>query len=265
MIGVSGRRRGGARRTLRRGVHLVPSLFTTANIFFGFLSIILAATDRMETAAILIGIAALLDALDGRVARMTGTSSDFGREFDSLADVISFGVAPAFLAWNWALTDFGRLGWAAAFLFVICSAVRLARFNIQGRSTDRRYFVGMPTPPAACTIAACVFMHPHALEDTVLRVLGLVLVITISGLMVSRLRYRSFKDLDLKARRPFVWIVPVAMVFALVAVSPQITLLVAAFVYLLSGFLTRLGSASRSSHSSEPVQAAGPGNRDGAG
>jgi len=262
------RRRGRRSRhrtpgTLRRGIHLIPSLFTTANILFGFLSLILATTGNLETAARLIGIAALLDALDGRVARLTGTSSDFGREFDSLADVVSFGVAPAILAWRWALADFGRLGWAVAFLYVICCAVRLARFNIQTGTADRRWFVGLPTPPAACVIAACVFLRPLPLDDSVLEILTLAMVVVISGLMVSRIRYRSFKDLDLRARRPHVWIVPVAVIFALVAAHPQLFLLVAAFVYVLSGFVTRRGAPSRAAVP-EAARAAGAGSRENA-
>jgi CDP-diacylglycerol--serine O-phosphatidyltransferase len=253
----------GRQRTLRRGIHLIPSLFTTGNLLFGFISIVLATTGELEKASLLIGIAALLDALDGRVARLTGTSSAFGREFDSLADVISFGVAPAILAWKWALADYGRLGWAAAFLFVVCCAVRLARFNIQGGPADRRYFVGLPVPPAACMIAACVFNHPHPLGDQVLKVLSLLLVVIISGLMVSKIRYRSFKDLDLRARRPYVWVVPVAVVFALIAANPELFLLVAAFVYVLSGVVTRRGAAARSGALSEPVRHAGPGGHDG--
>ncbi len=258
------KRRDAPRRapaTLRRGIHLVPSLFTTANILFGFLSIILATTGSLETASLLIGIAALLDALDGRVARMTGTTSAFGREFDSLADVVSFGVAPAILAWRWALSGFGRLGWAVAFLYVICCAVRLARFNIQSGTADRRWFVGLPTPPAACVVAACVFLNPTPLDDRVLEVLTLAMVVVLSGLMVSKIRYRSFKDLDLRARRPYVWIVPVAVAFALVAAHPQLSLLVAAFVYVLSGFVTRRGAPSRVA-APESLRAAGSGGRD---
>lgn len=247
--------------TLRRGIHLIPSLFTTANILFGFLSVILATTGRLETAALLIGIAALLDALDGRVARLTGTSSAFGREFDSLADVVSFGVAPAILAWRWALVAFGRLGWAVAFLYLICCAVRLARFNIQAGTSDRRWFVGLPTPPAACVVAACVFLSPEPLDDSVLQALTLAMVVIISGLMVSKIRYRSFKDLDLRARRPHVWIVPVAVVFALIAAHPQLFLLVAAFVYVLSGFMTRRTASSRAA-AADAARAAGAGERD---
>jgi len=239
----AGRRR--APRNLRRGTHLIPSLFTTANVFCGYVSIVLATTGQFEVSSLLIGVAALLDALDGRVARLTGTTSDFGREFDSLADVISFGVAPAVLAWSWALSDFGRLGWAISFLYVICGALRLARFNIQTAASDRRYFIGMPIPAAACTIAACVFNHPHSLEDGVLKLLSLSMIVVLALLMVSKARYRTFKELDLKARRPYVWVVPFATVLALIATHPQIVLLVAAFVYLLSGIVPRKGGPAR--------------------
>jgi len=241
------RRFGGRRapRTLRRGAHLIPSLFTTANIFCGYVSIVLATTEQFEMSSLLLGVAALLDALDGRVARLTGTTSDFGREFDSLADVISFGVAPAVLVWSWALSDFGRLGWAVSFLYVICGALRLARFNIQTPTADRRYFVGMPIPPAACTIAACVFNHPERLEDNALKMLTLSLVVVLALLMVSKARYRTFKEFDLRVRRPYAWVVPFAAVLALIATRPQIVLLAAAFIYLLSGLFPRRSVQAR--------------------
>jgi CDP-diacylglycerol--serine O-phosphatidyltransferase len=254
----------GARRTavqLRRGAHLIPSLLTTGNLFAGYGSMVLSIKGQFETAALLIGVAALLDALDGRVARMTGTTSAFGKEFDSLADVISFGVAPAILAWSWALSDFGRLGWAVSFLFVVCNAIRLARFNVQSGTMDKRYFVGLPVPPAACAIAACAFIHPQSLEDQILKVLSLVLVISLALLMVSKMRYRSFKDLDLRARRPYVWVVAFAVVLALVAAHPQIFLLVAAFAYVLSAFVPRRAGAARSGAVSDAQRTAG--GRDG--
>jgi len=262
--GLTGRpRRRAAGHFPRKGAHIIPSLFTTANIFFGYVAIVLSSKGQLETAALFIGLAALLDALDGRVARMTGTTSDFGKEYDSLADVVSFCVAPAILAWSWALADLGRLGWAVSFLFVSCGTVRLARFNIQGGPIDRRYFVGLPTPAAACTIAACVFIHPHGLGDEILKGLTLFLVVVLAGLMVSKLRYRSFKDLDLKARRTHVWIVPIAIVLALVATHPPLFLLVASFLYLLSGFIPRRG-ASRAGLLTESAQpAAGSGHEHG--
>src|SRR5262247_3753717 len=137
-------------RRLRRGVYLLPSMFTIGNMFCGYACIVHAMRGEFETAAPFIGFAVVLDMLDGRIARMTGTASDFGVEFDSLADVISFGVAPAILSFAWGLSPLGRLGWAAGFLFVSAAAMRLARFNIQGQGAgDKRYFVGMPSPAAA--------------------------------------------------------------------------------------------------------------------
>jgi CDP-diacylglycerol--serine O-phosphatidyltransferase len=254
----SRRRRRPPSRRLRRGAHLIPSLFTTAAIFFGYVSIVLSTKGQFETASLLIAIAALLDALDGRVARMTGTTSAFGKEFDSLADVISFGVAPAILAWSWALSDLGRLGWAVSFLYVVCGTLRLARFNIQSGTQDRRYFVGLPIPPAACTVAACVYIHPQRLDDEVLKGLTLSLVVVLALLMVSKVRYRSFKDLDLKARRPYVWVVPFAIVLALVATHPQLFFLVATFAYVLSGFIPRRSAVPRTEALADGMPAARP-------
>ena len=255
-------REEGVPRAPRRGVYLIPGLLTTASIFCGYVSMILATTHQFEMAALLIGIAALLDTLDGRVARMTGTTSAFGQEFDSLADVISFGVAPAVLAWSWALSDFERLGWAASFLFVICGALRLARFNIQSGAMDRRFFAGLPIPAAACTIAVCVFNHPQSLEDGIIKILALVLVVVLALLMVSKFRYRSFKELDLRVRRPYIWVVPFAVLLALIATQPQIVLLVAAFAYVLSGLIPRRAPETRADSFDESVPAAGPGGSD---
>jgi len=242
---------------------VIPSLFTTANLFLGYVSIVLSTNGRFEAASVLIAVAALLDALDGRVARMTGTTSAFGKEYDSLADVISFCVAPAILAWSWALSDLGRLGWAVSFLYVAGGALRLARFNIQSGTQDRRYFVGLAVDPAACTVAACVFVRPQRLDDEVLQVLVLCLMVALALLMVSKVKYRSFKDLDLRARRPYVWIVPFAIVLALFAASPQIFLLVAAFAYVLSGFIPRRRSVARTDALADGVPTARPPDPDG--
>lgn len=255
-------RRRREHRAYRKGIHLVPGLLTTGNIFCGYVSIVLATEGSFETSALLILIAALLDALDGRVARLTGTTSAFGREFDSIADVISFGVAPSVLAWSWALSDFRRLGWAASFLFVVCGALRLARFNIQSASADRRYFVGLPIPMAASTLAACVFNHPAAPDDEIMKVLALVLVVILALLMVSTARYRTFKELDVRARRPYVWILPVAATLALIAAQPQIVLLVAAFAYVLSGILPRRAPVRQAEPSAEGPQPLGPAGAD---
>ena len=147
-------------RRFRRGVYLLPSMFTMGNMFCGYACIVYSMRGEFATAAPFIGLAIVLDMLDGRIARMTGSTSQFGVEFDSMADIISFGVAPAIMSFAWGLQPLGRLGWAAGFIFVAAAAVRLARFNIQSGSQDKRYFVGMPNPSAASMPAATVFMYP---------------------------------------------------------------------------------------------------------
>jgi len=245
-------------RRLRRGMHLLPSLFTVGNIFCGYVSIVKATTGEFELAGLLILIAALLDALDGRVARMTGTSSEFGVQFDSIADVISFGVAPAVLAFAWSLSTFGRVGWTVSFLYVICGAMRLARFNIQSSHQDRRFFVGMPIPAAACIIATTIYAHPEAPDaenDPFIGVMLLLLVLLVSFLMVSRAKYRSFKDLDLRSSRSYKYLLIPAALLCIAALNPQMVLMLAGFGYLLSGIVPRLGPsrAELPQHVGDPV------------
>ena len=175
--------------------------------------------------------------LDGRIARMTGTTSAFGIEFDSLADVISFGVAPAILSFPWGLQPLGRLGWAAGFLFVAAAAVRLARFNIQSGSQDKRYFVGMPSPAAACVPAATVFAYPVGFQTHTYAVPVLAMVIVPALLMVSTIRFRSFKTFDLQSRRSYTVLVLVALGLALLAAEPHYLLVAMAYTYLASGFV----------------------------
>src|SRR5437763_13742488 len=177
------------RPRLRRGVSLLPSLFTMGNMFCGYACIVYAMRGDFDTAAPFIGFAVVLDMLDGRIARLTGTSSAFGVEFDSLADVISFGVAPAMLSFAWALQPLGRLGWAAGFLFVAAAAMRLARFNIQSAAGgDKRYFVGMPSPAAAAIPASTVYAYPWGLYDYRAALPALAMVLIPAVLMVSTIR-----------------------------------------------------------------------------
>ncbi len=227
-------------RRARRGIFILPSLLTVGNIFAGYASIIAAGRGDFTRAAVLLILAAVLDNLDGRVARLTGTSTEFGVQFDSLADVISFGIAPAFLITQWGMVPLGRLGWVASFLFLVAGAMRLARFNIQA-PTDRSFFVGLPIPAAAMVVATLVFYRPEPVTDPALSVAVLLLVLTLGGLMVSRLRYRSFKGLDTRsARQSFLTVGVLALLLALIAVNPQVVLLAVAILYMLSGLLPRL-------------------------
>ncbi len=224
-------------RRLRRGVYLLPSLFTMANMFCGYACIVYSMRGEFATAAPFIGFAIVLDMLDGRIARLTGSSSAFGVEFDSLADVISFGVAPAILSFSWGLQPLGRLGWAAGFLFVAAAAVRLARFNIQAGSVDKRYFVGMPSPAAAGVPAATVFAYPFGLQSYGEALPVLAMVIVPALLMVSTIRFRSFKTFDLQMRRGYAVLFLIAAGLALLASHPQLVLVAMAYTYLASAFI----------------------------
>jgi CDP-diacylglycerol--serine O-phosphatidyltransferase len=224
---------------MRRGAYLLPSLLTLGNLFCGYACVIFALRHAFEQAAMFIGFAIVLDMLDGRVARMTGTSSAFGVEFDSLADVVSFGMAPAVLCFAWGLKGFDQAGWAATFVFVSAAAIRLARFNIQTNvpGVDKRYFVGMPSPAAAGVPAATVFAYPHFVAGWPYNLLALPMVLVPAFLMVSTVRYRSFKSIDLGTRRSYRGLLLMAMVIAAIATHPQITLVVVAYGYLASGLI----------------------------
>jgi CDP-diacylglycerol--serine O-phosphatidyltransferase len=242
-----------ARQRLSRGLFILPTLFTVGNLFCGYLSVWCSIRGTFQTAAILIIAAAILDMLDGRIARLTNSASRFGEEYDSLADLVSFGVAPAVLAYSWGLADFHRLGWMASFLFVVCGSMRLARFNIQTRVTDKKYFIGLPIPAAAGTIASLVLATPERLVERFWMAGLLILTVVLSYLMISTLRYRSFKDLDLKRQHP-AWILPViALVFAVVAYRPAATLLVIALVFAASGPVAKAVSLVRERRRKTPA------------
>ena len=229
-------RRGTARR-VRRGVYLLPSLFTLANMFCGYACIVFAMRGEMATAAPFIGIAIVLDMLDGRIARLTGTTSAFGVEFDSLADFISFGVAPALLALSWGLTPLGRLGWATGFVFVAAAAVRLARYNIQSGTQDKRFFVGMPSPAAAGVTAATVVAFPSGFDTSLGALFVVAMVVIPALLMVSTIKFRSFKSIDLQLRRSYPILLVIAAGLALLVARPHEVLIGAAYAYLLSPFV----------------------------
>lgn len=231
-------------RRFSRGVSLLPSLFTIGNLFCGYACVVYAMRGQFETAAPFVGIAIVLDMLDGRIARLTGTASEFGLQFDSLADVISFGIAPAILTFAWGSQPLERIGWeagflwAAGFLFVTAAAMRLARFNIQSTAGgDKRYFVGLPSPAAAGVPAATVFAAPAGLSDYSHALLALSIVLVPAVLMVSTLRFRSFKTIDLQVRRPATVLFFIAAGLTLIAIHPKYVLIILAYTYLLSAFV----------------------------
>jgi CDP-diacylglycerol--serine O-phosphatidyltransferase len=234
-------------------VSILPSLFTTGNLFLGFWSIVKTLDGRFAEAAPLVGGAVVLDMLDGRIARLTSTQSEFGAELDSLADAVSFGVAPALLAYLWALHLVPRGGWPVAFLFLVCGVLRLARFNVQKHVVDSRYFVGLPIPAAAGQIAALVFFLPEPVTAEWAAGLALAMVVVLAGLMVSTFRYRSFKGFDLRRRRRSISVLGIALLFLLVALHPEITLLAATTLYTVSGPVVFAWSAlRRRRHPPEP-------------
>ncbi|GAB5413043.1 MAG: CDP-diacylglycerol--serine O-phosphatidyltransferase [Congregibacter sp.] len=229
----------------RRGVYLLPNLFTTAALFCGFYAVVAAMRGDYETAPIAILFALVLDGLDGRVARMTNSSSKFGAEYDSLADMVSFGVAPALVMFSWALGDLGKIGWSAAFIYVACAALRLARFNTQVGVGDPNFFIGLASPPAACIMACTVWVCQDqgwvgAGLPAELAVVSALLTTLVGILMVANVPYHSFKGIDLHGRVPFVAIFLVVLVFGLVIVDPPKILLLASLCYAVSGPLALL-------------------------
>ncbi len=229
------------RERAARGIYLLPNLFTTGNLFSGFYAIISVFNADYVVAAIAILVAVVFDSLDGKAARFTKTTSRFGVEYDSLADLVSFGVAPGLLIYSWALSGFGRVGWAAVFLFLACGALRLARFNVQAGSVEGRYFVGLPIPAAASMLATTVLFDRHILGLG--REMRPLLIVTmtylLAFLMVSHVRYRSFKDLNLSARRPFHVLVGVILVLIVLVAVPQAMLFAAVALYVIWGVVER--------------------------
>ncbi|MCB1668913.1 MAG: CDP-diacylglycerol--serine O-phosphatidyltransferase [Pseudomonadales bacterium] len=221
-------------REKRRGIYLLPNLLTTGAMFGGFYAILAGMDGKFEAAAIAIFIAMIFDGLDGRVARMTDTSTDFGVEYDSLSDMVSFGIAPAVVCFSWILNEVGRIGWAAAFIYASCAALRLARFNTQIDTVSKRYFIGLSSPTAAAVVAAMVWAGYDADASQSMALLAALVTAVAGLLMVSNFRYYSFKEVDLKSKVPFVVIFAVAMVLVVVTINPPKVLLAMAAVYALS-------------------------------
>lgn len=219
-----------------KGIYLLPNLFTTAGLFAGFYAIIAAVDGHFANASIAIFVAMIMDGLDGRVARMTHTESDFGAEYDSMADMVSFGIAPALIIHQWALTSWGKIGWLGAFVFAACAALRLARFNTQVASADKRYFQGLASPAAAALIAGFVWLGADlGWEGTDKRLIAIIVSVGAGILMVSNIRYHSFKEIDLRGKVPFIVLVALMGAFAVIYLHPPVVLFVGFLVYVISG------------------------------
>jgi len=236
------------KRQNKRGIYILPSIFTTFALFAGFYSIVASINGDFTLAAISIMVAMLWDALDGRVARLTNTQSAFGAEYDSLSDLVSFGVAPALLVYEWSLSDLGRIGWLAAFIYLTCAALRLARFNIQVGTADKRYFQGLPSPAAAGVIASMIWLKFWNFEFLDIGVvsfsyyIGIAITIICGLLMVSNVRYYSFKEFDTKNKASFRFLLLTVLSLILLLYKPNIVLFTGFFIYLLSGpFITTIG------------------------
>lgn len=223
-----------------RGIYLLPNLLTTAGLFSGFFAVVSSMNGRFEAAAIAIFVAMIFDGLDGRVARLTNTQSEFGAEYDSMADIVSFGVAPALVAYNWGLSSLGKFGWLAAFIFVACAALRLARFNTQIGTADKRYFQGLASPAAAAVIASLVWTGvEYEVNGHDFNLFVAPITVIIGLLMVSNFRYSSFKEIEWKGKVPFVVVLVIVLIFSLVAARPAEVLLAVFGLYALSGpFIT---------------------------
>jgi CDP-diacylglycerol--serine O-phosphatidyltransferase len=233
---------------IKKGIYVLPNLITTASLFCGFYSIIASLKENFVIAAITILAATVFDGLDGRIARFTNTTSKFGAEYDSLSDVIAFGVAPAFLSYNWAMSFYGKWGWIAAFLFVLCGALRLARYNIQIGIIEGKIFNGLPIPAAAAVVATTVLFFDYAgVEGKFHDPSMLIFVPVLSILMVSNIKYYSFKDLKLFARKPFMTFFSLTLLLIIVVAEPVIVAFVAMLGYALSGPIWWIAKFSRQS------------------
>jgi len=262
------------RKNVRRGVYIVPTLFTVFNLFFGFRSIINStrgisaiaehrpdlAAQFFEVACLSLLIAAVFDTFDGLVARALGATSEFGKEYDSLADVVTFGCAPAVLVYAWGLHVLGNLGGGIAFVFLVAGSLRLARFNVMTGKTDYRYFVGLPIPAGALTLAAIIFYAPAPVTDERFAFVMLIVTAAVAFAMVSPIRYRSQKGLNLNKERSLMYFVALAVILGIAFKWPRQFLFVGAIAYLASGPLMRLWSIAFPSHkppedAPQPVEA----------
>lgn len=244
----------------RRSIYLLPNLITTAALFAGFYGIVAATQGKFEQASVAIFIAMIMDALDGRVARMTNTQSEFGAEYDSLADMASFGLAPALVMYEWSLSSlinaswhWGKLGWLAAFLYVASAALRLARFNTKASNTDKRYFQGLPSPAAAAVVVGFVWAcYDNQIDGAAVAMLSLPVIVFAGLMMVSNVSYYSFKDIDFHNKVPFVAMLIVVLIFVFASIDPPIMLFSCFMLYAISGPLLSITRRFRKRGRVEP-------------
>jgi len=230
-------------RPRRRGIYLLPNLFTTAGLFAGFYAIVAAMSANFEAAAIAVFVAMVMDGIDGRVARLTNTASEFGVEYDSLSDMVCFGLAPALIVFEWTLRSmieqgwvWSKLGWLAAFVYTAGAALRLARFNTQVGTADKRYFQGLPSPSAAGVLAGLIwFSEDNGLDGSDMWMVGALLTVSMGALMVSNVRYYSFKEVDFKNRVPFFTLIMMVLLFVVVSSHPPSVLFFGFLIYAISG------------------------------
>jgi CDP-diacylglycerol--serine O-phosphatidyltransferase len=228
---------------IRRGIYLLPNLLTTAALFAGFFAVVAAMDGNFQKAAVAIFVAMVMDGLDGRVARLTSTESDFGKEFDSLADMVSFGIAPALVVYQWGvvnLTEYawlwGRLGWLAAFFFAVCAAFRLARYNTRIGLADKRFFEGLPSPSGAAIVASMVWLGTkYGLGGPIAFLVAFVVTASAGALMVSTFPFYSGRDVNLGERIPFTYLLAIPAVFMLISLDPPLVLFALFFLFALSG------------------------------
>ena len=230
----------------RKGIFLLPNLLTTGGLFSGFYAIVASMNGHFEAAAVAIFVAMMFDGLDGRVARLTNTQSEFGAQYDSMSDMLSFGMAPALVAYNWGLAEYGKFGWLAAFIYVACAALRLARFNANLSVTDGRFFQGLASPAAAAIVAGMVWSGSiYQIDgDNIGYLVGILTILT-GLLMVSNFRYNSFKDLNWRDRVSFLTILLVVLVFVVIAARPAEMLFSIFFIYACSGPITTIRSVRK--------------------
>ena len=218
------------------GIYLLPNLFTTASLFSAFYSIVASLKGHYEAAVVAIFIGMIADGLDGRIARLTNTQTDFGAQYDSLSDMVTFGVAPSLLLYSWILHSMGKVGWLVAFMFTASAALRLARFNIHVEDQDKRFFQGLSSPTSAAVVTSFAWMcHQYEFNNGFVLILVAIITVIMSILMISNIRYYSFKDLDFKGKVPFLYLVIMVVLFIAIAANPAVVLFLGFTTYALSG------------------------------